>query len=792
MLTQRQKNSVLFADFSLSTVCVILLLFATQTQARGGQTASLVWKPLYEPGSGGWMTGMRISPHDSRRILLSGDMLGVGLSTDGGRSWQATSGFKSWEIGDLTWHPQNPKIAWAGTVSGPYISVDSGRTWQERRMGMPPPLGLGHSAPVEKVLFDPGDVNHLLAIGGSSRRWDMIKWEEAALGVVWESRDAGQRWTRLATLTAKGFSNASDAKGVNIVSAAFASGSSTRIFAALDGHGVRVSEDAGKTWQVCDEGLPHLEMERIVAHPTKPNIVFAALGNFQKTDKSCLPGGIYKSIDAGRHWTALSNGLRQNSGTDPNLTARYKAFAVSESDPQVMYANDWAYDAGVTYTTKDGGAHWKPVVTKGNVGQKEAPVAGKIFHLANSQPAGLGMTVFAVDPHHPEIAFGMSSDSIIATRDKGTTWEDGLSYHPAGASSLDGWRGRGFTGWVSTNFRFDPYHSGVALFQAMDAARVWISRDNLTSWTRCLDDPAPWNGGVDAAFTRDGHIYATTGTFNFNGIARSSDGGKTWVVLKGAEHGLPEFYQGNNPVGIYALPDDAKSVWAVVGGKLLQSRDAGDHWQTLFAPGGLAWIAADPRNPKRFYVSGEKNVYRTEDGLHFVPLGGPHSNGRLTVDRLGRVIVAAFQGDRSGVWRYDGRTWTRLWDDYWTVDVAVDPADPKRLALTTNTNPYKDYCDSTGVWISADDGKTWSLQDAGLPMTRGGVIAFNPHDSTQLVWGADGRGFWTARWPQTLIPTGGKSYVSNADDTKFAAVMLPPPVKIYTRYHRRQIRANRM
>jgi hypothetical protein len=421
------------------------------------------------------------------------------------------------------------------------------------------------------------------------------------------------------------------------------------------------------------------------------------------------------------------------------------------------------------------------VVTKGNFGQKDDPANGSVFRLVNSQPAGLGMTVFAIDPHHPEVAFGMNSDSIIATRNGGKTWEDGLSYHPTGGSSAEAWRGRGFTGWVSTNFRFDPYHPGVSLFQAMDAARVWISRDDLTSWTRQLDAPTPWNGGVDATFTRDGHIYVTTGTFNFNGIGRSADGGKTWTILKGAEHGLPDFYQGNNPTGIYALPDDAKVVWAVVGGKLQQSLDAGERWQTLFAPGGLSWIAADPKNPKHFYVAGEKNVYETTDGRSFVPIGGPHNkNGRLIVDNLGRVVMAAYQGDRPGVWRYDGKSWTRLWDDYWTADVAVDPADPKRLALTTNTNPYKDICDSTGVWISADDGKTWSMQDSGLPMTRGSVIAFDPHDPTRLVWGADGRGFWTARWPRTLIPTDGKAYVASPDDARFAAVVLPPPVKPFT------------
>ncbi len=41
-------------------------------------------------------------------------------------------------------------------------------------------------------------------------------------------------------------------------------------------------------------------------------------------------------------------------------------------------------------------------------------------------------------------------------------------------------------------------------------------------------------------------------------------------------------------------------------------------------------------------------------------------------------------------------------------NVAVDPTNPNRLALITQQDPYKDYCDSTGVWVSADGGQTWA------------------------------------------------------------------------------------
>ncbi|MBI5831426.1 MAG: hypothetical protein HZB16_03840, partial [Armatimonadetes bacterium] len=34
------------------------------------------WQPLGEPGCGGWMTSITINPHDTRQVLLGGDMLG--------------------------------------------------------------------------------------------------------------------------------------------------------------------------------------------------------------------------------------------------------------------------------------------------------------------------------------------------------------------------------------------------------------------------------------------------------------------------------------------------------------------------------------------------------------------------------------------------------------------------------------------------------------------------------------------------------------------------------------------
>ncbi|MDO4425657.1 MAG: hypothetical protein Q4D17_07850, partial [Planctomycetia bacterium] len=127
------------------------------------QTPTARWEPVREPGCGGWITSVQVSPFDGRHILVGGDLLSIGLSRNRGESWEPVFGFLSTEIGDTTFHPEKPNVVWAGTMSGPYRSEDGGKTWTEKRGGEFPPIAkYSYSAPVEKVLFDPNDPERLI------------------------------------------------------------------------------------------------------------------------------------------------------------------------------------------------------------------------------------------------------------------------------------------------------------------------------------------------------------------------------------------------------------------------------------------------------------------------------------------------------------------------------------------------------------------------------------------------------------------------------------------------------
>lgn len=737
----------------------------------------IFWEPVHEPGGGGWIVSLAPSPHDSRQVLSGGDMLGMALSADRGERWAPAFGFGSYEMCDITWHPRDPKVVWTGSLMGPYRSDDGGKTWREMRKGMPPVTNWQYSQSIEKILVNPQEPKHLLAFGGTYRDWG----NNAEYGAVWQSSDGGESWSRLAKITPEGPSSDLAAKGVNISSAEYAGGSSVRIFIVAN-TSVYVSEDAGKTWAQRSAGLPPGSKSRLAVHPKDPDIAYLGCGNWKEEGQSDRrPGGVYRTADAGRTWTRISNGLAEHRSGDANLASRYGTIAVSRSNPDVLWTCDSAYNAGIIYKSEDGGGVWRPVAGKSaTAGDKP------IFKVSTACPAGLSLTGLVADPTDANIAYGYGSEYILRTTDGGKTWIDVTAYRPD-ASKPNHWKGRGWTGWCSHKVAFNPYRRGQVVLQAGDAARGWISDDGLRTFWYVSGEPNPWCAGKDTSFTPDGRFYITTGQFGgTTGVICAANFGKTVKVAVGKSHGLPEQSWGGadaEGAGVYAHPAKSHLVWAVLGGKMYHSSDGGDRWQVV-ASKGFQYMAGDPARPGRFYVTGKDGVYVSEDGKTFTNIGGPRpaTRGRVTADARGRVYVCQFRDGRPGLWRYTpaANTWERVLDELLAHDCAVDPTDPDRLILTTSQDPYHDQARGNGLWISADGGQTWTAANQGLPILRVNTAAFDPFDAEQLVIGTYGMGFFKARWPKSHRPVGVRSYKSGAEDEAHAR---PPQPAVAGAYH---------
>jgi hypothetical protein len=154
------------------------------------------WDSLDDVGNLGRVSAIEVSPFDPRTIIAGGDVLGAGVTHDGGVTWQQTFGFANYQDNDITFHPTDPNIIWIGTLGGPYKSTDGGRNWIAKRDGMPPVSKITITAPIERVVFDPNDAATLLAVAGNHRHMGYGKTGITRWGGVWKSTDGGDRHHR--------------------------------------------------------------------------------------------------------------------------------------------------------------------------------------------------------------------------------------------------------------------------------------------------------------------------------------------------------------------------------------------------------------------------------------------------------------------------------------------------------------------------------------------------------------------------------------------------------------------
>jgi photosystem II stability/assembly factor-like uncharacterized protein len=278
----------------------------------------------------------------------------VYVGTGGGGLWKTVNGGTTWtpiferqgtySIGDLALDPRNPDVIWLGTgeanmrnsVSfgdGMYKSTDGGKNWTH--------LGLKETEHIARVLVSPLD---------SNTAWVCAIGHQAAPN---EER------------------------------------------------GVFMTSDGGKTWQktlyVDDKhGCADLDVD-----PNNPNVLFAAMWRFERKPWNHTSGseqsGIFRSIDGGRTWKKLDQGL-------PKLIGR-AGVKVAPSNSNVVYVACESKE-GTLYRSVNGGDTWQEMT-------REREVVSRGFYYADLR----------VDPRDENRVYAVAS-ALQVSIDSGKTWRN--------------------------------------------------------------------------------------------------------------------------------------------------------------------------------------------------------------------------------------------------------------------------------------------------------------------------------------------------------------------------------
>ncbi len=316
-------------------------------------------------------------------------------------------------------------------------------------------------------------------------------------------------------------------------------------------------------------------------------------------------GGVFKTTDGGANWTPVSDGQPFGTGT-------VGAIAVSESDPNVVYAGmgescirgNFSHGDGV-YKSVDAGKTWK------RAGLEDSRIVGRI----RIHPKNPDLVYVAALGH----AAGTNEQrGVFRSKDGGKTWDRVLfKSNKAGAVDLS----------------MDASNPNVLYAAIWEAKRTPYSLES---------------GGPDS------------------GLWKSTDGGDTWTDIS-RNTGLPKGVLGR--IGVTISPANPERVWAIVeaeDGGVFRSDNGGRNWTKVNEGRNLrqrAWyythIFADPKSADTVYVLNVGFHKSIDGGRTYTTLQPPHGDNHdlwIAPDDPNRMISANDGG--ANVSFDSGRSWS--------------------------------------------------------------------------------------------------------------------------------------
>lgn len=292
-------------------------------------------------------------------------------------------------------------------------------------------------------------------------------------------------------------------------------------------------------------------------------------------------------------------------------------------------------------------------------------------------------------------------------------------------------------------------HNNAAVVYTSGQNSMWRSADSGNTWDIVGGGFFAWSIAIDTTDSIGDPdatqvIYAAT---QANGVIRS-EGGTTWT----AGNGL------SGSVRSVAIHPDNTTVYAGAEDGIYVSRDRGLNWNILsnaLGTGETQGLVVDPGNPRAIYATKwGQGVYRSIDGGISWDLGnGGLSDTQLfDLDLHPQNASILYAATWSGVFRSvdAGANWVELSSPNRVSELAIDPADPNRIIITT---------EGYGIARSTDGGETWTTVNQGLgDVTQFVGIAIAPGGSGAVYAGSVNNGIFISNdygdtWSGDYTPT---------------------------------------
>jgi photosystem II stability/assembly factor-like uncharacterized protein len=617
-----------------------------------------------------------------------------------GLRWRMIGPFRAGRVNGVTGVPGQPNVFYFGSVGGGvWKSTNAGRTWFPIFDSQP-------IASIGAIAVAPSATDVVYVGTGEADMRSQISFGNG----MYKSTDAGRTWTHIGLDNTRQIGRVLvDPRDPNVVLVAALG----HAYGANPDRGVFRSRDGGATWQKVlfkgnDVGGIDLAFD-----PANSQTIYATLWNTRRPPWSIYPpsygpgSGIYKSIDGGTNWQALTSGL-------PSENLGHVGVAVAPSNHDRVYAIVDAKDQGGLYRSDNAGSVWTKV-------SADARIWGRGWYFGK----------VVVDPKNPDLVY-VSNTGVYRSRDGGRTFGEPYKGSPGG----------------------DDYHQlwiypddGNRMILGGDQGAV-VSVDGLAehpTWSSWLNQPTAqvYHVAPDNAFP-----YWVTGAQQDSGAVRVRTRGKfagitmrDWEpACAGGESGMtaPDPL---NPDVLYGGTVTRCNVETGKTDNVSPERD-------LPTPARHTWtlpVVFSPADQHALYFSDQYLFKTTDRGDHWTRISEDmtRENPGVPSNLDAAAAADAPEGQRRGViysispsavkanllWigtddgyihvtPDDGKTWTNVtpreltaWSKVATIEASHVDADEAYAAIDRHrledNEPY--------VYRTKDSGRTWQKITRGLP-----------------------------------------------------------------------------